>query len=78
MILINYLRYSNVKISIDLNPFYWKFRYDTIRPTEHDPCMRVWWFQILFLNLWVMVDNGTFILDPLEQIEVKEEEELYS
>ena len=75
LILINYLRYSNVKISLDLNPCYWKFRYDHYGPGDHDPKLRVWWLQLLFINFWIMVDDGTFILDPLEQIEVQEEEE---
>ena len=73
--MINYLRNSNVKISIDLNPFYWRFHFDRILPSQYDPYLRVWWCQLLFLNLWMVIDNGKIVLDPLEQIEVKEEEE---
>jgi hypothetical protein len=76
--MIKYIRNSNVKISIDLNPFYWRFHYASHGPTDHDPKLRIWWFQFLFINFWIMVDDGTFILDPLEQIEVEEEEEYHT
>jgi len=50
-----YLRYSNLKICIDLSPFAWGFKYSA----HHDSGFHLIYMRILFLSLTVIFDNGT-------------------
>ena len=55
-----YLKFSNIKISVDLNPFCWGFRWLYEGPTKMDPYLRIQYVRILFLSLAVVIDNGVY------------------
>lgn len=70
MNLLNYIRWSNLKISYDLSPFTWSFKYDS--GYLDYPC----WFvytRLLPLSILLVVDSGDRI-DTLETITPHEEE----
>lgn len=64
----NYIKFSNVKFSIDLNPFVWSFRWIFQGPTQLDPHLRIQYIRILFLSIMVVVDNGVYHISEDETI----------
>ena len=57
---MKYLRYSNLKISFDLNPFVWSLKFYHQRPTKSDPYLRIFYIRILPFSIALVLDNGTF------------------
>lgn len=55
-----YLKFSNLKFSIDVNPFVWSFRWTFQAPTPSDPHLRIQYIRILFLSIVVVIDNGVW------------------
>lgn len=60
MMMWKYLKFSNVKLSVDLNPFCWGFKWFFQGPTMSDPNLRIQYVRFLFLSLAVVIDNGVF------------------
>jgi hypothetical protein len=58
--MFKFFKYSNFKVSIDLNPFVWGFRWLYQGPTASDPHLRIQYCRILFLSLMVVIDNGVY------------------
>lgn len=56
----NYIKFSNVKLSVDMNPFVWGFKWLFQGPTQSDPHLRIQYVRFLFLSLVVVVDNGVY------------------
>lgn len=67
-----YLRFSNIKWSIDLNPCVWSFRWHYQEPTQLDPFLHIQYVRILFLSVVVVIDNGVYKIWE-EEIEVTED-----
>lgn len=63
----NYLRFSNIKLSIDLNPFAcWfnpPFLFIRQRPTNIDPKLNLWHLRILFFTTHLVLDDGSYVLE---------------
>ena len=58
--MLNYLRYSNIQIAINLNPFQWGFKVDHGGPTTMDPGMYFFHLKILMLRLSIVIDDGSW------------------
>lgn len=56
--LLRYLKYSNFKVSFDLNPFVWSFKGAYQRPTRTDPHLRIWYLRVLPVSITVVIDDG--------------------
>lgn len=66
--MFKYLKYSNIKLSVDLNPFVWNIIYKYEGPTRRDPHLRMMYLRIFMLSFVVVIDDGTFNLnDVLEE-----------
>jgi len=71
---MKYLRYSNLKISFDVNPFVWSLKFFHQRPTGSDPYLRIFYFRILPLSISLILDNGTFVeIDYSEEVQGDEQ-----
>ena len=57
---LNYLYYSNINISINLNPVFWKLRAFYDRPNEIDPGCHFFCLQILPIRISLIIDNGDY------------------
>lgn len=68
----NYLKFSNLKFSVDVNPFVWGFRWHFQGPTRTDPHLRIQYMRFLFLSIAVIIDNGVFHIWEEETIVAKE------
>ena len=52
------LKWSNFKISFDLNPFTWSFKYIGFnREAPFDP-VRLYYLRILMLSFLLVIDDG--------------------
>ena len=58
--LLNYLRHSNINISINLNPVLWRLRAFYDAPTELDPRCHFFCLQILPIRISLIIDNGDY------------------
>lgn len=68
--MFKYFRYSNFKISFDLNPFVWSVMFHHSKPTEHDPKLHIFYLRILPLSFALIIDDGTTVFDELENDDV--------
>lgn len=57
MAFFNYLKYSNVKLSIDLNPFVWGFIWHYEGPNKEEPNFRAFYCRFLALSLRIIIDG---------------------
>lgn len=56
--MLTILKWSNFKISFDLNPFTWSFKYIGIkRELPFDP-IRLFYLRILMFSFLVVIDDG--------------------
>lgn len=53
----NYLKYSNVKLSIDLNPFVWGFIWHYEGPNKEEPKFHAFYWRILPFSLRIIIDG---------------------
>lgn len=70
--MLKYLRFSNIKLSIDLNPFVWGFRWHYQEPTQLDPNLHIQYVRILFLSVAVIIDNGVYRIWEMEDLQTIE------
>lgn len=56
--MFKYIRFSNLKFSVDLNPFVWSFKFHHQGPTLTDPCLNIFYLRILPLSIALIIDNG--------------------
>lgn len=70
--MLKYLRFSNIKVSFDLNPCVWSFRWFYQGPTQLDPFLHIHYVRVLFLSVAVIIDNGVYKIWE-EELEVTEE-----
>ena len=68
----DYIKYSNLKFSVDLNPFCWGFKWMYQEPTKRDPHLRMQYVRFLFLSMLIIIDNGFYYIDATDEIEVVE------
>jgi hypothetical protein len=53
--MLKYLRWSNFKISFDLNPFVWRFKY--IGQPDGNPCA-FYYLRLLMFSFLIVLDDG--------------------
>lgn len=58
----DYVKYSNLKLAVDFNPYTWSFKWLYQEPTQRDPHLHIQYIRILFLSIIVVVDNGEFYM----------------
>ena len=56
----NYIRYSNVNVCVNLNPFLWGFNCVYEGPTSMDPKMYFFSLKILFVKIALVIDDGSY------------------
>jgi len=56
----NYIRYSNIQIALNLNPFIWRFYWETLRPSQTDPGQFGFIIKLLMLRISVIFDDGSW------------------
>lgn len=59
--MLKWIEFSNVKFSIDLNPFCWSLKWHYQKPTKSDPHLRILYVRILPFSLALIFDNGIFV-----------------
>ncbi len=71
--MLNWIRFSNIKISFDLNPFVWSFKWMFQGPTQSDPHLRMQYIRILGVSFLFVFDNGEYKIweDDLVPTETK-------
>jgi hypothetical protein len=56
--MLKILKWSNIKISFDLNPFTWSFKYlEVKRETPVDP-IRLYYLRTLMFSFLLVIDDG--------------------
>lgn len=61
MTFINYLKFSNLKLSLDLSPFTWGVQFLHQAPTAFDPKLHIYYIRLLPLSLIIVIDDGTWV-----------------
>lgn len=56
----NYVRYSNLNVSLSLNPFTWGFKAFYDRPTDLDPKCHFFCLHFLALRVILVIDDGSY------------------
>jgi len=56
----NWIRYSGVWITLVVNPLHWRIRFENIFEDELNPKMKFIDLQFIFLNIKVVVDDGSW------------------
>lgn len=56
----SYLRYSNIQVALNLNPFVWGFRFEILRPSVTDPGMFGLIVKLLMLRVSFIFDDGSW------------------
>jgi len=56
----NYIRYSNIQIAINLNPFTWGFHFEANGPSTMDPGMYCLHIKLLMIRFSIVLDNGSW------------------
>lgn len=57
---LKYIRYSNLNISFNLNPFVWGFHLIFDRPNDIDPKMYFFALKILMFRISIVIDDGSY------------------
>lgn len=58
--ILNYIRYSNINISININPFIWGIDYMYEGPSDVDPNTYYFAIRLLFIRFSFIIDDGSF------------------
>lgn len=59
--MLNYLRWSNISLQIDLNPFGWRIYYDYLHnPDGLNPMLHMFYLRLLMFKLVVHIDDGSW------------------
>ena len=57
---LKYLRYSNVILTINLNPFLWGFQFVYEGPTNMDPGMYFISIRVIMIRIAIVIDDGSY------------------
>jgi hypothetical protein len=57
---LNYLKFSNVNVSVNLNPFFWKLKAFYEGPTEMDPKCHFFCVHFLAIRIVLVIDDGSY------------------
>ena len=57
---LKYIRYSNIQIALNLNPFTWGFIFKYNGPSDLDPGMYCLHIKFLMIRLSFVIDNGSW------------------
>lgn len=58
--MLNYLRYSNIQVAFNLNPFQWGFKIDYSGPTSMDPGMYFLHVKCIMVRISFVFDDGSW------------------
>lgn len=59
--ILKYLRWSNISLQIDLNPFSWRFHYSCLHnPEGYDPKQYFFSIRLLMFKLYIIIDDGSW------------------
>jgi hypothetical protein len=56
----NYLRYSNIQIAINVNPFTWGFFFERVKDDAWQPGAFGFHLKLLMIRLSVIFDDGSW------------------
>jgi len=58
--IFKWIYYSGIWIHIIVNPFHWRFDWEVIKPDDLNPNMYKLDFQLLFLRVLFVFDDGSW------------------
>jgi len=58
--ILNYIRWSNVILSVSLNPVTWRIFASYRGPTDMDPKMHLFIVKLIFVKLVIKIDDGSW------------------
>jgi hypothetical protein len=58
--IFNYLRWSNIILSLSLNPATWRVRAVYHGPSDMDPKMHLFVVKLIFVKLVIKIDDGSW------------------
>ena len=58
--ILNYIKWSNVILSVSLNPITWRISTAYYRPTDWDPKMHLFIVKLIFIKLVLKIDDGSW------------------
>jgi hypothetical protein len=56
----NYLKFSNIQVALNLNPFTWGFTLEYGGPTTMDPGMYFLIFKVIMVRVSIVLDDGSW------------------
>jgi hypothetical protein len=56
----NYLKFSNIQVAINLNPFSWGFHLEYGGPTTMDPAMYFLVIKVIMIRVSIVLDDGSW------------------
>lgn len=56
----NWIRYSGIWVTLIVNPFHWRFSWEVIKHDDLNPKMYLLEFQLFFLNIRIVFDDGSW------------------
>ena len=60
MNIVKYLQFSNINISINLNPMFWKLKAFYDRPNDMDPKCHFFCVHFLAIRIVLIIDDGSW------------------
>lgn len=56
--LFKYIRYSNIQITLNLNPFVWGFYFEKVKDDPWQPYAVGFHLKVIMFRLSIIIDNG--------------------
>lgn len=57
---MNWLKYSGVWISLALNPYHWRIKFEYNGPNDMDPAMHAVYATVGPLTVRIVIDDGSY------------------
>ena len=58
--ILNYLKWSNIIVSLSLNPVTWRVSFTHHLPNDWDPKMHLFIVKLIFVKLVLKIDDGSW------------------
>jgi len=57
---MNWLKYSGVWVSLALNPYHWRIKFEYNGPNDMDPSMHAVYATVGPLTVRIVIDDGSY------------------
>lgn len=58
--IVEYLHYSDISFTINLNPVRWGFNFEYIPPDDYNPSAYTVLARVLMIKLTILIDDGSW------------------